>query len=305
MRENPRVDRDDDVRMACFLALDVLRAQLGDELPYKGGLDRGFAFRGRRVPFLNYQKGIYRAGVQRGAAALSIQTSAKTPYGDEAVSDGFLYAYRAGSIEQPDNRALRAAHTLGVPIVYFVATHPGRYEALYPCYVLEDRQLEQVVLVSPGRMVGPMDEREPVVIDSPIERQYATREVKVRLHQRRFRWLVIPAYREQCAICQLKEVQLLDAAHIVGDPEPTGTPEIPNGLSLCSIHHRAFDHDLVGVSPDYEVHVSRRLLEDADGPMLDVLKTFQGSTIHVPKRRSWQPDRERLAARFERFQHAA
>src|SRR5581483_8894592 len=123
------MERDEDVRTACFLALDVLRAQLaGTEIPYKGGLDQGFAFRGRRVPFLNLQKGIYRAAAQRGPAALSTQTSAKTPYDDEAIEEGFLYAYRAGSIDQLDNRALRAAHTLSVPVVYFVATRPGWYE---------------------------------------------------------------------------------------------------------------------------------------------------------------------------------
>jgi putative restriction endonuclease len=56
-----------------------------------------------------------------------------------------------------------------------------------------------------------------------------------------------------------------------------------------------------GVAPDYLVHVSRSLLEDEDGPMLDVLKGFQGTTLHVPTRAALQPDRERLAARFERF----
>jgi putative restriction endonuclease len=72
-------------------------------------------------------------------------------------------------------------------------------------------------------------------------------------------------------------------------------------VSLCSIHHRAFDEDLVGVSPDRQVHVSRRLLEDDDGPMLDVLKEFHGRPFVVPTRRTWQPDRERLAERFDRF----
>jgi putative restriction endonuclease len=279
----------------------VLRAQFGDELPYKAGLDQGFAFRGRRVPFLNLQKGIYRAAAQRGPAALSIQTSAKTPYDDAAVDEGFLYAYRAGPIDQPDNRALRAANALGVPIIYFVATKPGWYEPLYPYYVAEDHPTQRCVLVSVGRRVGPMDELEPVPITDPIERRYAAREVKVRLHQRRFQWIVIPAYREQCAICRLKEVRLLDAAHIVGDPEPTGKPEIQNGLSLCSIHHRAFDQDLVGISPDYVVHVAGRLLEDEDGPMLEVLKGFQGTTIELPRRSAWRPDRDRLAIRFDRF----
>lgn len=299
------MERDEDVRSACFAALDVLGAQFGDELPYKGGLDRGFAFRGRRVPFLNLQKGIYRSSAQRGPAALSIQTSAKTPYADQVTDEGFLYAYRTGPIDQPDNRALVSAFALGVPLVYFVATRAGLYEALYPFFVLEDRPTERCVLVSVGRRLGPLDELEPVLITDPIERAYAAREVMARLHQRRFRWLVIPAYREQCAICRLREVRLLDAAHIIGDQEPTGSPDIANGLSLCSIHHRAFDQNLVGVSPDYEVHVATRLLEDDDGPMLDLLKGFHRTKIHLPHRAASQPDRERLAARFERFRTRA
>jgi putative restriction endonuclease len=167
--------------------------------------------------------------------------------------------------------------------------------------VVEDDVAERRVLVSPGRMVGPLDEREPVVVDDPIERQYVFRETRVRVHQARFRARVVPAYRDRCAICRLKEPRLLDAAHIVGDREEEGEPVVSNGLSLCSIHHRAFDQDLVGVSPDYDVHVSRRLLEEEDGPMLELLKGFHGRTIEVPERRAWRPDRERLALRFERF----
>lgn len=67
-----------------------------------------------------------------------------------------------------------------------------------------------------------------------------------------------------------------------------------NGLSLCTIHHRAFDHDLVGVTPDYEVRVARRLLDDEDGPMLELLKQFHRQPIVLPNRYSWRPARERL-----------
>jgi len=99
----------------------------------------------------------------------------------------------------------------------------------------------------------------------------------------------------------LKEIRLLDAAHIVGDLESGGEPTARNGLSLCSIHHRAFDQNLVGVSPDYTVHVSRRLLEDEDGPMLDLLKGFHDIPLQLPVRELDRPDRERLEVRFERF----
>jgi putative restriction endonuclease len=296
------MERDEDVRTSCFSRLAVLQAQYGDELPYGGVLSEGFPFRGRRVPFLNYQKGIYRAAAQRGPAALSIQTSARSPYADEETGDGFFYDYRAGSIDQPDNRALRAAAQLAVPLVYFVATKVGVYEPLYPYFVTQDFPAERRVRLTPGKQVGSIDDLRPVPIESKIEREYIVRETKVRLHQRRFRAAVLVAYRDQCTICRLKEVRLLDAAHIDADVELTGLPVIPNGLSLCTIHHRAFDQRLVAVSPDYEVRVARRLLEDEDGPMLTVLKAFHGQPIQLPRSRANHPDRERLAARLEGFE---
>lgn len=292
---------DEGVRSACFLALAVLQAQYGEELPYIGALDKGFAFRGARVPFLNRQKGIYRAAVQTGPAALSIQTSYRSPYADVQTELGFFYDYRAGRIDQADNRALREAHRLAVPIAYFVGTRPGWYRPLYPCYVVDDDPVERRALVSLGKLIGPVDDPEPVPVVDPFERRYVTREVKVRLHQARFRGIVLPAYRDQCAICRLREVRLLDAAHIIVDLEPTGAPIIPNGLSLCTIHHRAYDQDLVGVAPDFKVHVARRLREDEDGPMLDVLKDAEGRSIVLPSRKVWQPDQDRLAVRYERF----
>ena len=296
---------DDDVRASSFASLDVLRAKFGDDIPYRGGLDQGFPFRGRRVPFLTPYKGIYRAAVQRGPAALSINTSFDSPYQDEETEGGFLYDYRAGSIDQPDNMSLREAYQLQTPLVYFVGTRPGWYRPEYPCFVAEDRPSEGRVLVAPGRMVGPIDDAEPVALEDPIERRYAVREVSVRLHQVRFRGRVLPAYRHQCTVCRLKEERLLDAAHIIGDVEAAGVATISNGLALCSIHHRAFDQNLVGISPDYDVHISHRLLEDEDGPMLDVLKAFQGTKIELPRKKAWKPDRELLATRFERFGLAA
>ena len=47
-----------------------------------------------------------------------------------------------------------------------------------------------------------------------------------------------------------------------------------------------------------------RLLDDEDGPMLDVLKGFHGSTIEAPMKRLWRPDADRLELRFARFRSA-
>jgi putative restriction endonuclease len=156
-------------------------------------------FAGHAFPYLNRQKGIHRASVQRGHAALSIQTSAKSPYDDVILADGFAYAYRAGDVNQSDN-ALRAAYELHVPIVYFIGTRPGWYKPLFPCFVRADDPVAQRVIVARGVLRGPMDEPEPVALEDPVERRYAVRETRVRLHQARFRARVVPAYDSQCAI---------------------------------------------------------------------------------------------------------
>jgi putative restriction endonuclease len=216
-----------------------------------------------------------------------------------------LYRYQDGAIDNHFNTWLRSARTLLVPLVYFIGTRPNLYRPEYPVFVDADYPAERTVLISFGEMRGPYEEREPVYIENEIERRYKVRQVKQRLHQAQFHGAVLTAYRERCTICTLKETQLLDAAHIVVDADELGVPLVSNGLSLCSIHHRAFDEDLVGISPDQEVRVSRRLLDDDDGPMLELQKDFHGCRILVPTSRKLQPDRHRLATRFERFRSRA
>ena len=84
-----------------------------------------------------------------------------------------------------------------------------------------------------------------------------------------------------------------------------GQPVVPNGLPLSKIHHAAFDAHLIGIDPDYRLHVSERLLGQHDGPMLKALTRLNGGTVHLPNRVKDHPDRDRLAWCFERFKGAA
>ena len=100
----------------------------------------------------------------------------------------------------------------------------------------------------------------------------------------------------------LPEQRLLDAAHIISDKnERLGQPIVPNGLPLSKIHHAAFDAHLIGIDSNYRLHVSDRLLDQNDGPMLEALKQLNGEALHLPNRGRDRPDRDRLAIRFERF----
>lgn len=218
--------------------------------------------------------------------------------GDETVD----YAFMGQNPDAADNRWLREAYENRVPIIYFLGIAPGRYQAIIPTFVAgwDAGALKARIAFSVP------DQKVLVPPENALERRYALRAVKQRLHQASFREAVITAYSGRCALSGLPEPLLLDAAHIVHDKdERLGQPVVPNGIPLSKIHHAAFDAHLIGIDPDYRLHVSERLLTQKDGPMLEALKRLNGGTIFLPNRDSDRPDRDRLAQRFERFKAAA
>jgi putative restriction endonuclease len=81
---------------------------------------------------------------------------------------------------------------------------------------------------------------------------------------------------------------------------------VPNGLALCTLHHAAFDRNVLGVRPDLKVEVRLDVLREVDGPMLEHgLQGFQGAEITVPRAEHLRPDREFLAERYELFRRAS
>jgi putative restriction endonuclease len=67
-------------------------------------------------------------------------------------------------------------------------------------------------------------------------------------------------------------------------------------------HHAAYDRNLLGITPDYEVKIDRDLLNEIDGPTLrHGLQDLQGQELTITKRRSERPSRESLARRVAEF----
>jgi putative restriction endonuclease len=218
--------------------------------------------------------------------------------GDETID----YAFMGQNPDATDNRWLREAYENRIPVIYFFGIAPGRYQAMLPTFITgwDAKALKARVAF------GMPDQETLVPPESALERRYALRAVKQRLHQASFREAVITAYNGRCALSGLPEPLLLDAAHIVADAdEKLGQPVVPNGIQLSKIHHAAFDAHLIGIDPDYRLHVSERLLGQKDGPMLEALKGLKGGIIHLPSRAKDTPDRDRLALRFERFKAVA
>src|SRR3954462_10983130 len=106
-------------------------------------------------------------------------------------------------------------------------------------------------------------------------------------------------------MCRLRHPELLDAAHILPDTHPNGLPVVPNGLSLCKIHHAAYDKNILGVRRDLVIEVQPKVLAEIDGPMLrHGLQELAGGRIVVPRSSREQPDPDRLEERYEDFRKA-
>ena len=254
---------------------------------------------GRDLPLIDYSRGIRNP--QGFGSTLAIVQSAHGPYDDvEDPDDGLLhYAYRAGDPDGGDNRKLRNAITTGMPLILFRKEQPNYYTPIAPVYVVDDVPEERAFLIALDESFRYMGDVRHL---SAPQKAYALRLAKQRLHQPAFRTRVLLAYETRCAICTLKHGSLLDAAHIAPDSSSRGVPTTPNGLALCKIHHAAFDQNLLGITPDYVVHVDRDLMQEVDGPMLKHgLQEMQGRRLTLPGKVKDRPDRELLALRWEGF----
>jgi putative restriction endonuclease len=292
---------DDEVRAAAFAFAEDLRRRFGTRIPHRE-LMAGVTVRGERVPIWNYQKGIFKpAAFGRDGAALSIQTSADSPYEDAHDADAghFVYKYRGTDPGHPDNVSLRRALEYQRPLLYLVAIDPGVYDAVFPVYVTADDPAHLQFTLTADQWGAP---RAADLLLTAARREYATRAVMQRLHQQQFRRVVLTAYQNRCAVCRLRHVELLDAAHILPDRDPRGEPVVTNGLGLCKIHHSAYDAHILGVDPEARVHIRADILEEVDGPMLRYgLQAVHGQRLALPRREAERPNRDYLAERFGRF----
>lgn len=290
-------------------ALEWLRRVTMDgQLPVsRQQLANDFLVDGVRFPLIDRGRGIRKpAGWD---AALSITTSVGTsgrprPYDDSEGADGLhRYKLRRDEGGRAENAGLRIALQRRLPLAWFYAVAPASFQAIFPVYlVAEEPHLEQFVLAltTEQRTVTPGS-----VVEDTL-RRYLISQTKRRLHQPVFASQVMIAYETRCAVCSLAHRTLLDAAHIVPDSEPGGDPIVTNGLALCKMHHAAYDANVLGITPHYDVEIHRRLLDEIDGPMLlHGLQEHHGKPLmRLPKRRSDRPDPDRLLHRYESFRVA-
>ncbi len=265
---------------------------------------QGLEINGRRVPLLSAQ-GIFKPAVME--LPLSITTSPKSPYNDAFEGNDLLcYRYRGKDPFHRDNIGLREVGRRRLPLIYFHGLAPSRYAAIWPVFVVGDdaARLTFQVAADDFRAMGTATAPGAAVGDesTDIRRRYVTSTVRRRLHQGAFRERVLDAYKHECAFCRFRHDELLDAAHITPDSHEEGEPVVSNGLSLCKLHHAAFDHGFIGLRPDLVLEVRPDILAESDGPTLKHgLQGLHHTRIIPPRRPEWKPEPGRLEERYRRF----
>jgi putative restriction endonuclease len=193
-------DLDNLMRLAAFEHVRRL-SEVHDHLT-STELRPGFAFEDERIPLINPQRGIFKP--QQMRFLLSIKTvfprpGAKVWYDDQRevhrqIFDGeetIEYAFMGQDPNAADNRWLREAFENQIPVIYFLGIAPGRYEAILPAFIAgwDSRALKARVAF------GAPDQETLAPPDTALERRYALRAVKQRLHQASFREAVIARCR--------------------------------------------------------------------------------------------------------------
>ncbi|WP_338115191.1 HNH endonuclease [Thiocapsa imhoffii] len=303
-------DQDTAIRMAAFARCGELLRAHGGAVPW-GAIQHGFTCEGEHIHLGSTPRGIHRpAQMHRGA--LSIKTikpkRGRTARYDDALGDDgdFIYAFQGDDPNSRDNVALRESFEDQSPLIYFYALVPGVYDILFPCDLTgwDPRALRCTVAVGSRHELA--RQAEIRIVRPPLDRRYTTVEAKIRLHQGEFRELVLGAYDRRCAISGLPIPDLLEAAHIIPDRDARGRPEVSNGLCLSTLHHSAYDRNLLGIDPDGGIQVAPAVLEQHDGPTLEqAIKGYHGQRIRWPRHAEDRPNREALAERFEGFRAEA
>ena len=261
-----------------------------------------FNFAGTEVRLIDPQGGIWNPSASwtltdpfRGT--LSINTTLTGVYEDQEIKGGlWRYDYQSGGADGK-NLKLRRAWELQLPLLWFRQQAPsGRYVP-YKVFVIEEHPDDNYCLISPELSLSVAYNS-----GSEIEKRYAERLIKQRLHQPAFRARVLNAYATRCAICNLQFGELLDGAHITPDSDPDTSVSVTNGICMCKIHHAAYDRLLLGIDEEFKISIRADILNISDGPILKYgLQEMNDREIILPSSEEMWPDRSRLGRRHEKF----
>jgi putative restriction endonuclease len=113
----------------------------------------------------------------------------------------------------------------------------------------------------------------------------------------RFKTIVYNAYDNRCAMCGI-QLELIEAAHIVPHSHEKGTDEIGNGISLCALHHTAYDKSLIFFDEEFNIIINEKKMEYLEKMGLDSgfrkFRALSFDKIQLPANHTLRPHIENI-----------
>jgi putative restriction endonuclease len=239
------------------------RLNLWRELKARGGPDGISPQVIRQLGIHRGQQGVFRepkvtslVSGNRAGVTVGVLHTGQT-YADDLSEYGVTYHYpktkRKGR-DQPEIEGMKACAELGLPLFVVITpfeNSPGRNVRLGWVQGHSD-EIGQLYITFSDTEQPPLplitgEDSTPFVLQA--QRTFRQSKTKVRPNQGLFHLNALIRYGVGCAVCDIQQEALLDAAHICS-VEHGGTDDPRNGLVFCLTHHRAFDKGFFGIDPE-------------------------------------------------------
>jgi len=134
-----------------------------------------------------------------------------------------------------------------------------------------------------------------------LQGKEAERSIKVRVNQSIFRKVVLSNFNSKCCITGIDIPELLVASHILPWSQDKVNQLNPkNGLSLNTLHDKAFDRYLITVTDDLKIKISSKFYTHQGIPSIKQnFIDYDGKQILMPKK--FDPDAEFLKYHNDKF----
>lgn len=143
--------------------------------------------------------------------------------------------------------------------------------------IVSEHELKEIIKLS--------DEKKPSLTETP-----SIVQVNVKARDAAFRKKIREIYDYSCAVCGRRRfakdgLPEVEASHIYPKGK-NGKDDLKNGITLCRLHHWAFDGGLFSIKDDYSIVVDKAIKDDKN---YEEIYCFENETIRLPKEEKYKP----------------
>lgn len=265
-------------------------------------------------------RGINLRNFSNGQKAILLFSKENGPYRDEYVGDILNYKGEGEDGDQlltPNNKALLNSNKENRIIYGFkkeddksnLWTYLGILKVIDYDYILEnDRmvyefKIQKTEIESFQQFEKEKDYLLQQLYEEPTlteERRIKEITNRIKIRDTTFKTAIREIYDDTCVICGKKRYSKADypevqAAHIF-PVEKEGSDDLRNGISLCRLHHWAFDGGLFVINDDFKIKVREEIKNDSN---YEEIYSFDNKKIKLPQNPKLYPAKIYLKAHRE------